>query len=356
MPDAGCRLTPGDIQLNNIYTVHTSQHTVHLQLVVARQEWPYRKAFRIARGARTCSELFLAHISDGTHTGRGECGVLGHYGETVESVAAQIESMRDRLDTLHTPAALTAAMPAGSARNLLDCALWDLACRQQGRSVWSLAGVEPAEHLESDCTIGIDEPAGMLADARRLAAEGFRVLKVKAHDESVIDTVRTIASAAPGMRFIVDANEAWSLAQLKDVAPALADLGVSLIEQPLHRRDDHQLEGYDSPVALYADESCATSADLERLSARYDGINIKLDKAGGLTEALAMARSAKALGLGVMVGCNGATSLGLAPAYVLGALCAHRDLDSAALLHDDRPGGLRYAGSDVRVWTPGFWG
>jgi L-alanine-DL-glutamate epimerase-like enolase superfamily enzyme len=327
-----------------------------LHLTHAYQEWPYRKLFRISRGAREVSALFVVHLSDGRHIGRGECGILTHYGESRESLVEAFEAIRPRLDELSTPELLTAAMPAGSARNALDCALWDLACKRSGRSIWELTGIDRPPHLEVDCTIGIDDSESMRADAVRLVEQGFRVLKIKANAEGVVDTVRAIGSVAPGVRLIVDANEAWTLAQLKEVAAPLKELNVVLIEQPLHRDIDRELEGYKSPVPLYADESCATSADLPRLAKLYDGVNIKLDKSGGLTEALALARGARERGMGVMVGCNGATSLGLAPAYVIGALSEPRDLDSAALLFEDRPGGLRYGGGDLFEVAPGFWG
>lgn len=327
-----------------------------LQMSYAYQEWPYRKVFRISRGAQAVSALFVVHLFDGEHIGRGECGVLPHYGETREGIAAQLEAMRPLLAQPTTPQQLNAAMPAGSARNALDCALWDLACKRSGRSIWALTGVPRPEGLEIDCTIGIAGREAMCDDAARLAGQGFRVLKIKAHADDVLDTVGAIAAAAPGARLIVDANEAWTLAQLQALAPALAGLRVALIEQPLHRDIDHQLAGYDSPVPLYADESCATSADLARLATRYDGVNIKLDKTGGLTEALALARGADERGMGLMIGCNGATSLGLAPAFVVGALCQHRDLDSAALLFEDRVGGLRFDRGDLFEVAAGFWG
>lgn len=327
-----------------------------LHMSYAYQEWPYRKVFRISRSAREFSSLFVVHLSDGEHIGRGECGVLPHYGETRESVAAEFEAMRAQLPYCPTPQLLNEKMAAGSARNALDCALWDLTCKRTGRSIWELTHVPRPAHLEIDCTIGIDDRAAMCADAARLVGEGFRVLKIKANAEAVMETVRAIAAAAPSARLIIDANEAWTLPQLKSVAPELAELNVALIEQPLHRDIDEQLADYHSPVPLYADESCATSADLERLAARYDGVNIKLDKTGGLTEALALARAAAARAMGVMIGCNGATSLGLAPAYVIGALCEHRDLDSAALLFEDRVGGLRFANGDLFEVAAGFWG
>jgi L-alanine-DL-glutamate epimerase-like enolase superfamily enzyme len=264
--------------------------------------------------------------------------------------------MRLQLDACSTPELLNAAFPAGSARNAVDCALWDLVCKRSGQSIWDLTGIPRQPQQAIDFTIGIDDVDDMCASARSLATAGYRELKVKVDARRILETVGAIAQAAPGVALIVDANEAWTLDQLKDVAPALQRLGAVMIEQPLHRDIDHQLEGYKSPVPLYADESCATSADLPRLRQRYDGFNIKLDKCGGLTEALKMVRTGRELGMGVMIGCAGATSLGLAPAYVVGTLCDYRDLDSAGLHFDDRSAGMVYAQGSIHCFTPQLWG
>lgn len=327
-----------------------------LQLDYAYQEWPMRRVFRISREAQLSSPAHVVHVSDGVHIGRGECGELRHYGESRQSIAAALDAMRLQLDDCATPERLNAAFPAGSARNAVDCALWDLACKRSGRSIWAITGIAASPRLSIDFTIGIDRIEDMCATARALAAAGYRELKIKVDARQVLETVAAIARAAPAVALIVDANEAWTLEQLKDLAPTLRDLGAVMIEQPLHRDIDHQLEGYRCPVPLYADESCATSADLPRLSQRYDGFNIKLDKCGGLTEALNMVRKGRELGMGVMIGCAGATSLGLAPAYVVGTLCNYRDLDSAGLHYDDRSAGMQYANGDIHCFTPQLWG
>lgn len=320
------------------------------------QEWPMRKLFRISREVQDRSPVHVVHISDGQHIGRGECGELHHYGETRQSIEAAFDAMRARLSECHTPELLNAAFPAGSARNAVDCALWDLACKRSGKSIWQLTCIGQQPRLEIDFTIGIDEVSEMCRTASALLATGYRELKIKVNADAAVQTVREIAAAAPGVRLLVDANEAWTLAQLKVVAEPLRKLNVVVIEQPLHRRDDHQLEDFDSPIPLYADESFATSADLERLSKRYDGVNIKLDKCGGLTEALKIVRGARELGLGLMIGCAGATSLGLAPAYVVGTLCDFRDLDSAGLHFDDRSAPMVYDRGDIECFTPRLWG
>jgi L-alanine-DL-glutamate epimerase-like enolase superfamily enzyme len=320
------------------------------------QQWPYRKLFRISRDAHKQSDLFLVHVSDGTHTGRGECSILLQYGESRESLIDTFETMAKRISDCGTPEELNAAMGAGAARNAIDCALWDLRCKQQNRSIWELTRVASRAGLRVDQTIGIDTPEIMQADARRLAREGYGEIKVKANADRVLECVGAIAEAAPGADIIVDANEAWSIDSLKALTPELVRLNVRLIEQPLHRRDDAALENYQSPIPLCADESCATSADFERLARRYDAVNIKLDKAGGLTEGLKMARDARAMGLNLMIGCAGQTSLGLASAFVVGTLCTYRDLDSAALLAEDRIHAMTYRQGELLCFDRALWG
>lgn len=315
-----------------------------------------RKVFRISRSASDWSPVHVVHVTDGIHIGRGECGELPHYGDTPQNVEAGIREIAMALQDCQTPERLQAAFPASSARNAVDAALWDLACKRQQRTVWDLTGVASRPSLEIDFTIGIADLDDMCRSAAALREDGYREIKIKVDGSNVLTTVSAIASAAPGVRFIVDANEAWSFEQLQDVAPRLSELGVALIEQPLHRDADHALAGWQSPVPLFADESCATSRDIDRLAERYDGINIKLDKCGGLTEALIMARAARAGGLDLMIGCSGATSLGLAPAYVVGTLCDHRDLDSAGLHFDDRTAGMTYAHGEIHRFTPTLWG
>lgn len=315
-----------------------------------------RKIFRISRSAQDWSPVHVVHVSDGEHVGRGECGELPHYGDTPQSVARALDEIAAALPDCGTPQRLHAAFPASTARNAVDAALWDLACKRSGRSIWELLALSRPQSLEIDFTIGIDDLDAMCRTAADLHAQGYREIKIKVDAREVVRTVGSIARAAPGARLIVDANEAWGFEQLRELAPQLAALPVALVEQPLYRDDDHRLEGWNSPVPLYADESCATSDDIATLRRRYDGINIKLDKCGGLTEALRMVEAARAAGLGLMVGCAGATSLGLAPAYVVGSLCGHRDLDSAGLHFDDRTAGMVYAHGEIQCFTPALWG
>jgi L-Ala-D/L-Glu epimerase len=314
-----------------------------LRMSVAYQEWPYRQTFTFARESREAAPLFVVHITDGSLVGRGECGIQSLKDETPEIVLAQLHAMRDRIAELGSRAALNEAVAAQSSRNAVDCALWDLECKRAGASIWSLTGVSQPESIEVDITIGINSLEKMRADAQAAA-------------QSVHEKVTAIAAAVPDVAFIVDANEAWSLGQLKDLAPALKTLNVILIEQPLHHDKDAPLADYDCPIPLCADESCATASQIDMLAERYDAVNIKLDKTGGLTEALALAKAARAKDMGLMMGCNGATSLGNAPAYVVGSLCDWRDIDSQELLFEDRAGGMRTREGRLHAFDTVFWG
>ena len=327
-----------------------------LHMTVAYQEWPYREVFAYARARHAVSRLFVCNLSDGTHIGRGECGLQTLKNETSEQMREELEDIASGIARIGDRETLNREIPAGSARNAVDCAFWDLACKRERRSVWTLANIPPAPAIEVDISIGINDTDKMCADARGAAGRGYRLLKLKADAETAFDKIAAIAEGVPGMRFIVDANEAWTLAQLKSIAPKLARIGVEVIEQPLHHDRDADLEGYHCPIPLCADESCATRENLDVLARRYQAINIKLDKAGGLTEALALARSARARGLELMVGCNGATSLGNAPAYVVGTLSKWRDIDSHELLYEDRAAGMTTRNGKLQVFEPALWG
>ncbi len=327
-----------------------------LHMMFAYQEWAYREVFKFARETREVSPQFVTHVTDGVHIGRGEGGLQSLKNETRESITAQLNDIKAKIADIGSREELNRAIPACSARNGVDAALWDLECKRSGKSIWELAGVARAEKIEVDITIGIATLEKMRTNAKAAVERGYRLLKIKADAESVIEKVKAIAGVAPGISFIVDANEAWSLEQLKALAPELKSLNVAVIEQPLHHDRDAGLEGYDSPIPLCADESCATSAELDVLEKRYDAVNIKLDKTGGLTEALVLARAAKARGMGLMMGCNGATSLGNAPAFVIGTLCDWRDVDSQELLYEDRRGGMVTKRGELYAFGPELWG
>ena len=327
-----------------------------MELTYAYQEWPYAETFRISRGASTVSPLFLAVLRDGEHWGRGECGVLSQYGETPEDVRRHFEAAYALLRPGVTREDLAREVKNSSVRNALDCALWDLESRRAGTDIWALTGVRRPPRLEVDLTISVNDTEKMVVDARRAAARGFQILKLKADQHDVIARVSAVAAAVPSMRLIVDANEAWDFDSLSRLSQDLADLGVVLIEQPLHHQADEPLVGYKGPVPLCADESCRDIGDLERLSTRYQAINIKLDKVGGLTGGLALARAAVDRGLDLMVGCSGPTSLGAAPAYVLGAQARYLDLDGPALLLEDRAHAMRYVSGHLEAPNAELWG
>lgn len=327
-----------------------------MQLIYAYQEWPYRETFRISRGATATSDLFFAAVRDGDLIGRGECGILPQYGHTQELVRAEFERARQLLETGIDRAGLQQVDLNPSVRNAIDAALWDLDCRRAGVDVWSLACVERPASLMVDLTISIATAEKMCADAKRAVGAGYGLLKLKADAESVLPRVEAIAQACPGVKLIVDANEAWDLQTLSQLDRPLADLGVVLIEQPLPHDGDQALSDYRGQVPLCADESCRDINDLPDLVDRYQAINIKLDKVGGLTPALDLARAAKARELKLMVGCSGPTSLGAAPAYVLGALADFLDLDGPALLLEDRPSPMRYVDGRLLAFEPALWG
>lgn len=326
-----------------------------MQLRYAYQEWPYAQLFRISRSAREKSDLFLVHISDGDVLGRGECGILPAYGHTRQDVEQGFKAAIKVISEGPTREELPQLIANSSVRNAIDCAMWDLECKRSGKSVWELAGVEARDSLEVDITVGINTTEKMCADASHAVAAGYRILKIKASADQVLEKVAAIAAVAPGLRFIVDANEAWSMQQLEAIAEDLGKLGVVLIEQPLPHGADAAMEYYKGPVPVCADESCESLAQIDELESRYQSINIKLDKVGGLTAALELARAARARGMGLMLGCNGPTSLGIAPAYVVGTLADYCDLDGPALLHQDRANGMVYRGGHLHCFTSALW-
>lgn len=327
-----------------------------MDLTYCAQEWAYRETFKISRGSRDVSALFVAYIRDGEHVGRGECGVLPQYGHERADVVDGFESARTLLEAGAGRAEIQAGVANSSARNAIDCALWDLECKRAGKRVWELARVDPQASIEVDLTISVNGRDKMREDALQALRRGFRILKLKADRNDVIDRVAAIAEAAPGVDLIVDANEAWDIDALERVCDPLARLGVKLIEQPLPHRDDAALAQFRGPIPICADESCRDLADLDILAERYQAINIKLDKVGGLTPGLALARAAKARGLGLMIGCNGPTSLGAAPAYVLGVMADFADIDGPALMLDDRAHAMTYTNGRLACFTPELWG
>jgi L-alanine-DL-glutamate epimerase-like enolase superfamily enzyme len=318
------------------------------------ERWPLAAAFVISRGSKTESHVVVAEIEQGPHRGRGECLPYARYGETVEGVIGQIASLRPSLEAGLGRGELQDLLPAGAARNAIDCALWDLEAKQAGVRAWTLAGRTRLDPVKTCFTISLGPPEAMAQTARANSRRPMLKLKIGGPDD--LDGVAAVRVAAPKSRLIVDANEALDFDDLRRLAPEFARLEVKLLEQPLPVGQDEELEGYDSPVPLCADESLHTRAELAACARRYRLVNIKLDKAGGLTEALALATEARALGLGVMVGCMVATSLSMAPALILAQGAEVVDLDGPLLLAKDREPGLSILGSLIEPPAPELWG
>jgi L-alanine-DL-glutamate epimerase-like enolase superfamily enzyme len=325
-----------------------------VSLSVQVERWPIAGSFAISRGAKTEAAVVVAELRDGRHRGRGECVPYGRYGETLERVAADITAMGAQIAGGLDRAGLQAAMPAGAARNALDCAFWDLAAKQSGRPVHEIAGLPPPQPLTTAYTISLAAPHEMAAAAEKVA--GRALLKVKLGGPDDPARIAAVRRAAPRCALIVDANEGWTPDNLLENLAACADAGVTLLEQPLPADRDDALAKIARPLAVCADESVHARASLAALTGKYDAVNIKLDKAGGLTEALAMAERAEQLGFGLMVGCMVATSLAMAPAVLVAQRARIVDLDGALLLARDRPHGLRYEDSRVHPGTPALWG
>ena len=320
--------------------------------VAARIErWPLARPFAIARGVKTVAEVVVAHIAEGGLEGRGECVPYPRYGESAMEVAATINAFRGPFQRDE----LLRAMPPGAARNAIDCALWDLEAKRQGKTAWQLAGVAEPSDVVTAFTLSLAEPAELAAYAEAERHRPLLKIKLGADIDQDIERIRLVRQSAPKARLIVDANEGWTFAALRKVMPVAAAAGVELIEQPLPAQEDGALAGYRGPVPLAADESVHDGANIGALAQRYQVLNIKLDKAGGLTQALALARAARSHGLGVMVGCMVCTSLAIAPALLLAGAAQVVDLDGPLLLAKDRPPGLDYRDDRIR-WRDGVWG
>ncbi len=322
-----------------------------LRITATVERWPVAGQFIIARGAKTFVDVLVVAVSDGTHVGLGEGTAIYYNGETAESCLAQVERVIDQLGPLPTDDArnvVQSLLPPGAARNALDCALWDLAAKAAGQPLWQYAGLiaEPRP-LVTAFTISLGEASVMQADAAKAAAKGYGLLKLKLTGDGDKERVAAVRVGAPTARLIVDANESWGGLDIATEAAALAELGVEMIEQPVPAGQDAMLAGIRSPLPFLADESCHSAADVERLAPYYDGVNIKLDKAGGLTEALKIAEAADAAGLKTMVGCMLSTSLGIAPAMLVGQNANWVDLDGPALLAQDRTGGFVFEGGKI---------
>jgi L-Ala-D/L-Glu epimerase / N-acetyl-D-glutamate racemase len=349
-----------------------------LKIEAKEEIWPLHHPFRISRGSRTEAQVVVVTMADGDHVGRGECVPIKRYNQSVASVLAQIESIQDVGDLDRDK--LQQLLPPGAARNALDCALWDMEAKRSGKRVWERAnipiircgrrsaGEAHASHSEAattngpdfdevatSFTISLDAPERM-ADAARAAAK-LPILKLKlGGDEPDLARVESVRAAAPKARLLIDANESWSPRHYQSIVPALNELGVELIEQPFPAANDDVLQTLDHPIPVCADESCHTAADLRRVKNRYEAINVKLDKTGGLTEALRLCERARENGFKLLIGCMVCTSLSIAPARLLASNADWVDLDGPLLLTRDREHGLRYRNGRIQMPARELWG
>lgn len=321
---------------------------------MAIENWPIAGSFTISRGAKTEAATVIATVSQGGHRGRGECVPYPRYGETPEATLEALRAMQEPLASGLDRIALQAAMPAGAARNALDCALMDLEAKVAGQRIWTLLGRPEPRPCTTAYTISLGTPDLMASATARAARRPL--LKIKLGGDGDGERIAAVRKAAPESELIVDANEAWTPDNLEQNLAACAQAGVTLVEQPLPAGRDEALARIRRPIAVCADESVHDRASLKGLRERYDAVNIKLDKTGGLTEALTMADAAHALGFEIMVGCMVATSLAMAPAMLLARQARFVDLDGPLLLAKDRDDGLRYDGSLVYPPEAALWG
>jgi L-alanine-DL-glutamate epimerase-like enolase superfamily enzyme len=326
-----------------------------MELSVRIERWPLAGAFTISRGSKTEAVVVVAELSDGTHRGRGESVPYARYGETADGIVAAIEAMRPALQQGLERPGLQQAMRSGAARNALDCAYWDVNAKAARRRAHELAGLGPPGPLTTAYTISLGTPAAMAQAAERAALRPLLKVKLGGGDDDRT-RIAGVRRAAPRAEIIVDVNEGWRADDLERNLAACADAGVTLVEQPLPEGGDEALARIKRTIPVCADESVHDRASLDALAGKYDAVNVKLDKAGGLTEALALAGAAEQRGLAVMVGCMVATSLAMAPAMLVAQRARVVDLDGPLLLAKDRPEGLRYDGSLVYPPEPALWG
>ena len=325
-----------------------------MKAVVRAESWPIRGGFRIARGARASADVVVLELHDGGSIGRGECVPYARYGESIDSVSAEIEAACPKLrgTDLHDQ---LASMRPGAARNAIDCALWELKAKRAGTEVWRLAGLDsPPRAVHSMRTVSVDSPENMKTAAAELAQ--VPVIKVKVDGGADMERIEAVHQAAPDAALVVDANEAWSEQQLDAWLPQLPKHGVVVLEQPLAAREDAALDGVERAVPICADESFHDRSSFGQVLGRYDMVNIKLDKTGGLSEALHCTREAKRLGLQIMLGCMVSTSLSIEPALLLASEAKYIDLDGPLLLERDRDGALHDRDAGLLRPSGSIWG
>ena len=318
------------------------------------ESWLIEGTFTISRGSRTHANVVVVELQQGEHTGRGECVPYARYDESIESVIAELAALEDKIVAGLTRQEMQSLLPAGAARNALDCAYWDLACKQSGQRIWQQLEVAQPESVITAFTLSLDTPERMKAAAIKNAHRPL--LKLKLAGEGDVKRVAAVREGSPNARIIVDANEGWNEAQYLEMVPELVKLNVEMIEQPFPASDDAALVHLPRPITLCADESCHDSSSLKNIIGRYDMINIKLDKTGGLTEAIALKEEAEKAGLQVMVGCMVATSLAMAPAFIVAQNVQIVDLDGPLLLAEDRQSGIQFDESLMNVYQAALWG
>jgi len=325
-----------------------------MKMRIEALSYPLERPFHITGYEFRAADTVRVTLEDGAYRGRGEGMGIYYHGESQQGMLAQLEAVVQAVEAGISRAQARELLPAGGALNALDCALWDLEAKRAGASVWQLLGMSP-KALTTVCTIGIDKPQVMAELAR--SYQRYPHLKIKLSNDAPIERLEAIRAARPDADLVIDVNQGWSIEELKEYAPAAQRLGVAMIEQPLRRGDDEALEGYRSPVPLGADESCLHAEDYARVGRHYQVINIKLDKCGGLTQALALAELARRDGKDLMVGNMTGTSLSMAPAYVIGQACRFVDIDGPLFLTRDIEGGLDYGdGGVVSIPDPALWG
>lgn len=325
-----------------------------IKLSIHQEDWIAETPFRISNNVWESFPSIVVEIEDGERVGRGEGAGVFYFDETPATMTAQVESVAEQIQAGADRKDLLELLPPGGARFAIDAALWDLEAKRSGKRVWEMAGVD-LKKIVTVFTIGLEDEPEMMA-AKAAAAKHQPQLKVKLGADRPVERIEAIRAVRPDAGIVIDANQGWTFEQLVEVAPRLKALGVTMIEQPLPRGRDQELEGYQSPVPLCADESCVHGGEIEQAAKGYQMINIKLDKSGGLTHGLEIAREATRRGLGLMVGCMGGTSLAMAPSFVVGLLCDFHDLDGPLLLKNDRARGMVYSNGVVKPPTVRLWG
>jgi L-alanine-DL-glutamate epimerase-like enolase superfamily enzyme len=324
------------------------------KLAIKQESWPIAGTFTISRGSKTAADVVVVELEEGGKTGRGECVPYARYKESIGSVVETIEKLRGAIEGGVGRARLRNIQGPGAARNAIDCALWDLEAKLAGKPAWQLAELAPPKDVTTAYTLSLDTPQKMAEAAKANAARPLLKLKLAGPED--FTRVKSVHQAAPGAKLIVDANEGWTLDDYRTLSPKLKELGVVLIEQPLPADKDLALLEVDPSVPVCADESCHDLTTLRTLKGRYQAVNLKLDKSGGLTEALAMVAEAKRLEFQIMVGCMVGTSLAMAPAFLVAQEAQFVDLDGPLLLAKDRPGGFAFDGSVMHPNGPALWG